>query len=318
MEKTKKAEYAFPDGFDSIARDLVENLLVLEPTGRLGDPARGGIPTLRTHPFFASINWSTLWTCPAPVLEAGLVRSETRQKQGDDDGDREEDTADVTAAWHALVRDLSEDEMSGPGDDEATIADPDERLSQTGEPIRLRFPSDNKDDASLHSTPVPLPSKSDPSLSNQILDPNEYASSGSSTEENTGGNGRTGRSISVKPRHGQSSKSKSNVASGKPQSKSHPREAIVRDTLFTEGSAASGLSSSAPAAYSPLNSIAQDDRTTGLIPLVHEIPNGAPIVPESLTLPASQSISPVSSDSTGSNHSAKWRVYCLLLRYVYS
>ena len=312
MEKTRKAEYTFPEGFDPLARDLVENLLVLEPTGRLGDPARGGVPKLRAHPFFEPIDWNTLWTSLAPVLEAGLVKNEIHQKQGEADGDHEGDGTNVSVAWNALVRDLSEDEMDGPDDDaeQAKITDPDERFPQTEKPIR--FPSDNKDDTSLNSAPLSLSSNFGPSLSTQILDANEYASSGSSTEENAGGNGRKGRSTSVKPRHGQSSESKSSVTSSKLQTKSHPREAIVRAAHLIEGSAANSLSSSAPASFSPLNSIEQDNGTAGLIPFAHKTPDGAPIEPESLTLPSSQSISPVSSDSTGSNYSTKWRVHCLL------
>ena len=34
---------------------------------------------LRSHPFFASINWRTLWTAPAPPLEPGLVKKDPPQ-----------------------------------------------------------------------------------------------------------------------------------------------------------------------------------------------------------------------------------------------
>ena len=62
---------------------------------------------LRAHPFFASINWSTLWTDPAPPLETGLVRREVPQPgQGDWD--------DVGQAWDDLVGESS-DEESTPG-----------------------------------------------------------------------------------------------------------------------------------------------------------------------------------------------------------
>jgi 3-phosphoinositide dependent protein kinase-1 len=151
MEKTRKAEYAFPEGFDPIARDLVENLLVLEPAGRLGDAARGGVSALRAHPFFAPIDWGTLWTSSAPVLNAGLVKREAEQEQRGVDEDHEGNATDIGAAWNALVRDLSEDEMGEPDDDDeqATIGDPSERLPQVDESTPLRFPSDDKDGASL-------------------------------------------------------------------------------------------------------------------------------------------------------------------------
>ena len=56
---------------------------------------------LRSHPFFASIRWETLWDDPAPPLETGLVR---RESAPIDEWD------DVGAAWDELV--------SGPGGSE--------------------------------------------------------------------------------------------------------------------------------------------------------------------------------------------------------
>lgn len=62
---------------------------------------------LRAHPFFAPINWSTLWTDPAPPLETGLVRREVPTPgQGDWD--------DVGQAWDDLVGESSDD-ASTPG-----------------------------------------------------------------------------------------------------------------------------------------------------------------------------------------------------------
>jgi len=53
---------------------------------------------LRLHPFFASINWETLWTDPPPVLEPGLVKREHSPTRGHDQG-----WDDVGAAWDDLV-----------------------------------------------------------------------------------------------------------------------------------------------------------------------------------------------------------------------
>lgn len=63
---------------------------------------------LRAHPFFAPINWSTLWTDPAPPLETGLVRREVPQP-GHGDWD------DVGQAWDDLVGGESSDDASTPG-----------------------------------------------------------------------------------------------------------------------------------------------------------------------------------------------------------
>lgn len=59
---------------------------------------------LRSHPFFASINWETLWSEPAPPLEPGLVRRE--------DLGSERKWEDVGAAWDALVGGKAESRSS--------------------------------------------------------------------------------------------------------------------------------------------------------------------------------------------------------------
>lgn len=78
-QKIKSLDYTFPDGFDEDAMDLVRRLLVRDPTQRLGagspDSAHS-YAALRTHSFFGSVSWETLWTDPAPPLEAGLVKKE--------------------------------------------------------------------------------------------------------------------------------------------------------------------------------------------------------------------------------------------------
>ena len=70
---------------------------------------------LRSHPFFASIDWTTLWTSPAPPLEAGMVKKDP-QPPGTAGGINTWD--DVGAAWDDHIdggRD--EDEMSWASDD---------------------------------------------------------------------------------------------------------------------------------------------------------------------------------------------------------
>lgn len=45
FQKIQKLEYEFPENFDSVGRDLVEKLLVLDPTERLGaSDAEGRLP----------------------------------------------------------------------------------------------------------------------------------------------------------------------------------------------------------------------------------------------------------------------------------
>ncbi|OBZ67282.1 3-phosphoinositide-dependent protein kinase 1 [Grifola frondosa] len=78
-QKIKQLEYTFPEGFNEQAKDLVKKLLVRDPAQRLGAGPPGSpydMRTLRAHPFFASIDWKTLWTRTAPPLEPGLVKKQ--------------------------------------------------------------------------------------------------------------------------------------------------------------------------------------------------------------------------------------------------
>lgn len=72
FQKIKSLDYSFPDGFDSQARELVERLLVLDPSKRLGS-GPSGIEEIRSHAFFAGVDFPRLFTRPPPKLESGLV-----------------------------------------------------------------------------------------------------------------------------------------------------------------------------------------------------------------------------------------------------
>lgn len=63
FQKIVGLEYEFPRGFPEAAKDLVERLLVLEPTRRLT------IEHIKNHEFFDGIRWGkSLWAQPAPKL----------------------------------------------------------------------------------------------------------------------------------------------------------------------------------------------------------------------------------------------------------
>ncbi|KAF2135125.1 uncharacterized protein K452DRAFT_330317 [Aplosporella prunicola CBS 121167] len=65
FQKIVNLEYAFPDGFPPVARDLVERLLVLDPAKRLP------IEHIKNHQFFDGIQWGKgLWKQRAPRLRA--------------------------------------------------------------------------------------------------------------------------------------------------------------------------------------------------------------------------------------------------------
>jgi len=65
FQKIVALEYTFPEGFPSVARDLVERLLVLDPVKRLP------MEHIKNHEFFAGVKWGKgLWKQKAPRLKA--------------------------------------------------------------------------------------------------------------------------------------------------------------------------------------------------------------------------------------------------------
>lgn len=70
---------------------------------------------LRSHPFFASINWDTLWIDPPPVLEPGLVKRDMPLAMK-----HEQDWDDVGVTWDNLVGEGSDyDDLEWASDGEA-------------------------------------------------------------------------------------------------------------------------------------------------------------------------------------------------------
>ncbi|KAG1745389.1 kinase-like protein [Suillus paluster] len=101
-QKIKSLDYTFPDGFDEDAKDLVRRLFVRDPAQRLGaggPDSAYSYAALRAHPFFADVSWDTLWSDPAPVLEAGLVKKEVVVADEVEGGQWD----DVGEMWDRLV-----------------------------------------------------------------------------------------------------------------------------------------------------------------------------------------------------------------------
>jgi len=69
---SNQSELKFVDSINKIppvARDLISKLIVVNPAERLGHgEEQTGYPSIRSHPFFASINWDTLTTVKMPVF----------------------------------------------------------------------------------------------------------------------------------------------------------------------------------------------------------------------------------------------------------
>lgn len=72
FQKIIKVDYRFPQGFNTVAADLVSKLILLAPSGRLGSAEKGGVPHLKQHPFFDGVDWSTLHEREPPALKPYL------------------------------------------------------------------------------------------------------------------------------------------------------------------------------------------------------------------------------------------------------
>ncbi|KAI0342133.1 kinase-like protein [Trametopsis cervina] len=115
-QKIKQLDYSFPDGFDEQAKDLVEHLLVRDPRQRLGAGPPGSandMQALRSHRFFSTIDWKTLWTSPAPPLEAGMLKKEPPPLGRTNGVNTWED---VGAAWDDSIDGQDDDEISWASD----------------------------------------------------------------------------------------------------------------------------------------------------------------------------------------------------------
>lgn len=73
FQKILKLELTFPEGFDPTAQDLVAKLLQIDPLDRLGATDEQGCYTsIRQHPFFAGIDWTSLRSQSPPPIQPYL------------------------------------------------------------------------------------------------------------------------------------------------------------------------------------------------------------------------------------------------------
>ncbi|CAH0694200.1 unnamed protein product [Spodoptera exigua] len=73
FQKILKMDFEFPEGFPADAKDLVEKLLVLDHSKRLGATDKGETyDSIRSHPFFAGIEWDNVWDQTPPTISPYL------------------------------------------------------------------------------------------------------------------------------------------------------------------------------------------------------------------------------------------------------
>eukprot|EP01102_Stenamoeba_stenopodia_P020691 TRINITY_DN8162_c0_g1_i1.p1 TRINITY_DN8162_c0_g1~~TRINITY_DN8162_c0_g1_i1.p1 ORF type:complete len:476 (-),score=96.59 TRINITY_DN8162_c0_g1_i1:24-1451(-) len=69
FQMIRKRELFFPDRFPLAAKDIIERLIVLDPNERIGNK-RDGYIELKSHPFFAEINWENIANQTPPPFKA--------------------------------------------------------------------------------------------------------------------------------------------------------------------------------------------------------------------------------------------------------
>lgn len=75
FQKILSLEYEFPQGFPEVAKDLVERLLVLEPSSRLS------IEHIKNHQFFEGVTWGRgLWKQRPPRIQSFAAGASTTKK----------------------------------------------------------------------------------------------------------------------------------------------------------------------------------------------------------------------------------------------
>ncbi|KAH9600975.1 PDK1-type [Trypanosoma melophagium] len=81
----RNGDVDYPPYFPSEARDLVLRLLQRTPSDRLGSEETGGFAALKSHPFFAAIDWSQLHQTSNITLQGSNFSSEVKDllKEGE-------------------------------------------------------------------------------------------------------------------------------------------------------------------------------------------------------------------------------------------
>lgn len=70
FQKILNLEYEYPEGFDKVAKDLVEKLLVIVPNKRLGATDAKPYTSIREHDLFNGLNWDNLG--PPPIISDNI------------------------------------------------------------------------------------------------------------------------------------------------------------------------------------------------------------------------------------------------------
>lgn len=80
FRKILSLDYDYPNGFNADAKDLVQKLLVLDPTKRLGAKDTQRYISIRSHPFYEGLDFDTLHTTNPPPIYPYLPGNSEEQE----------------------------------------------------------------------------------------------------------------------------------------------------------------------------------------------------------------------------------------------
>ena len=76
FQKIQKLEYTFYEGFDEHAKDLIKQLLKIEPQSRLGAKDGTRYSSLRTHAFFEGVDFGALPDSTPPAISEFIPKED--------------------------------------------------------------------------------------------------------------------------------------------------------------------------------------------------------------------------------------------------
>ncbi|XP_076818786.1 3-phosphoinositide-dependent protein kinase 1-like [Clavelina lepadiformis] len=124
FQQILSCRYELPDYFPDDAKDLITNLLQLDPLKRIGCPTCGGYDALMSHPFFKGINWDTLLIAPAPQVMLHLADNSSDDEENDDVS---QITDNFDQVFMTELKKQASEKRKGRGSDESlALSEPDD------------------------------------------------------------------------------------------------------------------------------------------------------------------------------------------------